>query len=446
MKPTSRRQFLRTSGTAAAVSAFLPRAGFLRAAANDRVTLALIGAGGRGSQLAGNFLQIPGVEFKLVCDPSLPRAQSAAKVLGEKQGRAPQVAQDLRRAFEDRDVHAVVIATPEQWHGLGTVWACQAGKDVYVEKNTSLRLGEGRKMVEAARKHRRVVQVGFQNRSAPYARSAREYLASGKLGKVVLVKVFNLLEGGGWTAQADAPVPEGLDWDLWLGPAPRVPYNSGRQFGWNDWWDYCAGAFSGDASHQLDLTRCVLGDPPAPKSVLATGGRLGWNDAREIPDTLVVNYDFGDFVMTCENGTATPYMKKFSNEVRYGAQWPDWPRSATRVEIYGTRQLMYLGRHGCGWQVLEAGGKVVAEDKGHFPDKWHQPNFIDCVRSRQQPNADIEQAHQSGTLIHLGVASYRVGREQLHFDAAAERFTRHDEANALLQPLARGPYRLPDVV
>lgn len=451
MKPMNRRTFVRASARGGALLAAgsalftVSRTG-VGQNVHDRVVLALIGAGGRGSQLAGNFQQVAGVEFKHVCDPFLPRAEAGAKNLARNQGRPPQAVQDMRQALDDPEVKAVVLATPEQWHGLGTVWACQAGKDVYVEKNTSLRLHEGIAMIEAARKYQRVVQVGFQNRSAPYALTARDYIRSGKLGKVVLVKVYNLLEGGPWAARPDSPVPAGLDWDMWLGPAPEIPYNPGRHFGWNDWWDYCGGAFSGDASHQLDLTRMVLGDPPAPRSVSCAGGRLGWADTREIPDTLAVTYDYGDFVMTCESGTAMPYMKKFPNEVRYGNQWPHWPQSSCRVEIYGTRQLMYLGRHGCGWQAMEAGGKVVAEDKGHFPDKWHQPNFIDCIRSRARPNGDIEQTHQSACLVHLGVASYRVGRRQLFFDEAARRFTNSDDANQLLRPLARGRYRLPETI
>jgi predicted dehydrogenase len=446
MKVVNRRAFVRVSSQTATLAAFgLARHTRAQSPAN-KVVLALIGAGGRGSGLAANLLQVPNVEFKSVCDPNRPRAESAAQALARNQSRPPAPVQDLRRVFDDKDIHAVVIATPEHWHGLGTVWACQAGKDVYVEKNTSLRLVEGRRMIEAARKYQRIVQVGFQNRSAPYAVSARDYLRSGKLGKVVLVKVYNLLDGGPWKPQPDAPSPTGLDWDLWLGPAPETPYNPGRHSGWNDWWDYCAGAFSGDASHQLDLTRMVLGDPPAPRSVSCAGGRLGWPDGRQIPDVLAVTYDYGDFIMTCENGTAMPYMKKFPQEVRYGTQWPYWPQSSCRVEIYGTQQLMYLGRHGCGWQVFETGGKVVAQDKGHFPDKWHQPNFIECIRSRQRPNADIEQAHLSACLIHLGVAAYRTGRQHLRFDPAAERFLNANDANQLLAPLGRGTFRLPDSV
>jgi predicted dehydrogenase len=449
--PISRRQFVsqaaRGSAALAGGASVLSAVRSLRAqGANERVVLALVGAGGRGSGLASNFAQIPGVEFKYVCDADQNRGAGLLADLEKKQGRAPQRLQDLRVALDDKDVHGVVVATPEQWHALATVWACQAGKDVYVEKNTSLTLWEGRKMLEAARKYRRVVQVGFQNRSAPYGVTAREYIQSGKLGRVVLVKVFNLLDGGPWQPQPDTAPPAGLDWDRWLGPAPEVPYNRGRHLGWNDWWDYAGGPFSGDASHQLDLTRMVLGDPPAPHSVYCAGGRLAFPDKREMPDLLTVTYDYGDFVMTCESGNFTPYMRKFPQEVRYGTQWPYWPQSSCRVEIYGTKNLMYLGRHGCGWQVLDTGGKVIAEDKGYFPDKWHQPNFIECVRSRQQPNADIEQAHQSGCLIHLGVAAFRTGKQLLHFDAATERFTNSDAANQMLRPAYRKHYRVPDEV
>ena len=137
---------------------------------------------------------------------------------------------------------------------------------------------------------------------------------------------------------------------------------------------------------------------------------------------------------------------KFPGEVRFGDQWPHWPTSATRVEIYGTKALMYLGRHGCGWQVVVEGGKVIDQDKGHFPDKWHQPNFIDCLRTRKQPNGDIEQAHHSACLVHLANTSYRVGQKQLMFDGPTERFTNSAAANALLKPAYRKHYRIPDAV
>lgn len=447
----TRREFVRRSARAGAGLAVTTGAlsALNRAhaqGANQRVVLALIGAGGRGSDLAMKFAQVPGVEFKFVCDADTSRGDGLLKQLETKQGRAPRKVQDFREALADPEVNAVVVATPEHWHALATVWACQAGKDVYVEKNPALFVWEGRKMIEAARKYGRIVQAGFQNRSAPYGVTARDYLASGKLGKIVLVKVFNLLDGGAWSPQPDSAPPPTLNWDLWQGPVAARPYNRGRHLGWNDWWDYAGGHFSGDASHQLDLTRMALGDPPAPKSVCCAGGRLAYPDRREMPDLLTVTYDYGDFVMTCESGNFAPYLRKFPNEVRYGDTWPYWPQSSCRVEIYGTKNLMYLGRHGCGWQVLEAGGKVIAGDKGRFPDQWHQPNFIDCIRSRKRPAADIDQAHQSACLIHLGAASWRVGGRQLLFDAASERFTNSDEANRLLKPEYRGAYRMPDTV
>jgi predicted dehydrogenase len=451
MKSMNRRSFVGTSvqgaaGLAAGV-AWLKSPRVARAeSANEKIVLALIGAGGRGSVLAQNFANIRNVEFKYVCEVNDARGGELMRSLEKSQGRPAQRAKDLRRVLEDKEVDGVVVATPEHWHALATIWACQAGKDVYVEKNPSLTIWEGRQMVEAARKYNRIVQVGFQNRSAPYGRSAREYLQSGKLGKIVLVKVFNLLTGGPWQAQPDTAAPAGLDWDMWLGPAREVPFNAGRLSGWGDFWDYEGGVLAGDGSHQLDLTRMALGDPPHPRSVMCLGGRLAFPDHRETPDIHVISYDFGEYVLTCENGTFTPYMKKFSNEVRYGTQWPNWPQSSCRVEIYGTKQMMYLGRHGCGWQVLEGDGNLVAQDKGYFPDKWHQPNFIHCMRSRQRPNADIEQSHYSACLVHLANVALRTGVRSLQFDAQAERFIGCDPANEFLKPAYRKQYQVPDTV
>ena len=447
----TRRRFLQSSGksavTVAAGAAALSAPQRVRAQSpSDTIVLALIGAGGRGAVHASNMARLPGVEFKYVCDIWPERGAGIMADLTSVQKRAPQRISDMQVAFDDKDVDAVVIATPEHWHALATVRACQAGKDVYVEKNPSNSIWEGRQMLKAARKYQRIVQVGFQNRSGPYAASARDYLASGKLGRIVHVKVYNMLDGSKWEPQPDSDPPAGFNWDAWLGPAPAVPYNPGRHLNWHPWWDYKGGTLADDGSHQLDLTRMVLGDPAHPKSVLCIGGNYAFQSKREVPEFQCITYDYGDFSMTCESGNATGYLRKFPGEVRYGTQWPHWPTSATRVEIYGTKAMMYLGRHGCGWQVIVEGGKVIDQDKGYFPDKWHQPNFIDCLRSRAQPNADIEQAHHSACLVHLANASYRVGQKQLMFDGAAERFTNNDEANALLRPAYRDHYRLPDEV
>lgn len=438
----NRRAFLRATAAGAALG--LPAMARLSAApasSNEKIRLGLIGLGWRGGQHLDALLKRDDCEVVALCDPESTFLDTARR-------KAPKAtfSADLRTLLDQADVDAVVISTCNHWHCLAAVWACQAGKDVYVEKNPANSIWEGRKMIEAARKYGRIVQVGFQNRSGPYAASARDYIAAGKLGRIVHVKVYNLLDGSKWEAKPDRQPPEGLDWDAWLGPAPEVAYNPGRHMDWHPWWDYKGGTLADDAIHQLDLTRMVLGNPAHPKSVLCIGGNYAFQSRREVPEFQCITYDYGDFAMTCESGNATGYMRKFPGEVRYGDKWPHWPTSATRVEIYGTKALMYLGRHGCGWQVVVEGGKILDQDKGYFPDKWHQPNFIDCMRSRKQPNADIGDAHRSACLVHMANTSYRVGQRHLYFDGQAERYTNSDDANALLKPAFRKHYRIPETV
>jgi predicted dehydrogenase len=452
MAGITRRTFVSLSAKGAAAlaagAAVASAAGPARAAsANEKVVLALVGAGGRGSDLASKFAQVINTEFKYVCEVNEARGGKTIEELEKTQGRRPKRLVDFREALADKDVHAVVVATPEHWHALATIWACQAGKDVYVEKTPSLSIWEGRKMLEAARQYNRIVQVGTQNRSAPYAVSAREYIQKGELGKVVHVKVYNILGGGGGPMKPgpDSDPPPGLNWDLWLGPAPERPFNRAR-LTWTQWWDYCGGTLSGDGIHQLDLTRMVLGDPPLPHAAYCAGGRLAFDDGHEMPDMQAITYDCGTYTMTCENACFAPYMKKIPPEIRFGDKFPNWPTTGTRVEIYGTKRIMYLGRHGGGWQVFDQDGRVAAQDPGYFPDKWHQPNFIDCIRSRQRPNADIEQGHASACLVHLGNVACRTGNQRLLFDAKAEKFIDNDQANKFLRPAYRKQYRVPDEV
>jgi predicted dehydrogenase len=438
----------RRKAMSAALAAPLLGTGSLKAqSANSKVVLGLIGAGGRGTVLANNMAVVENAEFKYICEVNAERGELLMRKLEEIRGKRPQRVVDMRRLFDDKDVDAVVIATPEHWHALATVWACQAGKDVYVEKPPSLTIWEGRKMIEAARKYDRIVAVGFENRSGPYSVTARDYISSGKLGKIELIKVYNMLPGPKEVKpQAAGTPPAGVDWDLFLGPAPERPYSPARLLNWADYWDYGGGTLSGDAVHQFDLIRMVLGDPAPPRAVSTSGGRWAFHDTGEIPDTEIVTFEYPEMVMTCENTTFTPYIRKSNREERMGSKWPFWPQNGERIEIYGTRQMMYLGRHGIGWQVLESDGKIVAEDKGYFPDKWHQPNFIESVRNRRKPNSEIEQAHYSGLLVHLGNISYRVGCKKLHFDATRERFTDSDEANGFLKPAFRKQYRIPESV
>ena len=233
------RRSLMGPTAAAAASAF---AGIRRLRAqshNNKVVLGLIGAGGRGTTLGVNFATVENTEFKYICDVNPERGEPLMRKLEEIRGKLPQRLIDMRQVFDDKDVDAVVIATPEHWHALATVWACQAGKDVYVEKNPALTIWEGRKMIEASRKCNRIVDVGFENRSGPYAVTARDYIASGKLGKVQLIKVYNMLPGPmELKLQADSQAPDGLDWDRFLGPAPERPYNPTRLHRWVDFWAY----------------------------------------------------------------------------------------------------------------------------------------------------------------------------------------------------------------
>jgi predicted dehydrogenase len=415
----------------------------------ERVFVALMGAGGRGMDVIRKMVQVPDVQVKYVCDVDDTRGKSAAAELDKLQGTAPKHVVDLRDVLDDKEVHGVVIATPEQWHALGTVWACQAGKDVYVEKNISLSVWEGRKMIEAARKYQRVVQAGFQNRSAPYAFSAREYIAKGELGKVLYVNVYGMLSGvvGGYPLAAvqDSEPPPGLDWDRWLGPAPARPYNRQVHRGWYGYWDFSGGNAS-DAIHTLDLARLVLGDPPHPEAITCLGGRYQFEDGGEMPDVQIVAYQYPKLVVNFVNTGFTPYNAKSPPEVRMGDKWPYWPQNADRIEIFGTRRMMYLGRHGAGWQVFEGGNKLVAEDKGYHPDKWHIPNFIDCIRSRRQPNGDIEQGHYSACLEHFANVAVRTCSRVLLVDPQTETFVDNAAANQLLKPAYRDKYRVRDEV
>jgi len=453
-KSTNRRQFIDgtmqgLTGAALGWTAQSALAQKVRGA-NDKVILALIGCGGRGSGITAAMARLEGVEVKCACEIDDSRGGDFIKEMNEIQGYPPKRVVDMREVFDDKDVDAVVIGTPEHWHALATVWACQAGKDVYVEKNISLTIWESRQMVEAARKYNRIVQCGTQNRSAPYAFSARDYIKSGKLGKIVLVKNYCLLSArGSWSPSGDSPTPEGLDWDRWLGPAPKVPYNTSRHRRVYNWFDYTGGdALAGDASHVIDLARMAIGDPEHPQSVYCAGGHHAYGDKnKQIPDIQAITYDYGDFVMTCESGTFSGnYLKKSPGDVRYGDKFPDWRQNGTRIEIYGTDRMMYLGRHGGGWQVFEGNGKVDDFDYGYHPDKFHQANFIDCIRTRKTPNGNIEQGHLSASLIHLGNLSYRAGCKQLLLDPKTESFTNSPEANQLARLEYRDPYRLPEKV
>ena len=352
--------------------------------------------------------------------------------------------EDMRRVYEDKDIDAVIIANPEHWHALSMIWACQAGKHVYVEKVISMSINEGEKMIKATQKYKRIVQCGTQNRSGDFSFSARDYIQSGKLGKIVNVKTYCLLPGEKpWLLKPDTAVPPGLNWDMWLGPAHKVPYNISRHKAPYDWWEYSPGLQMAMTQHVLDLARMVIGDPDDPRSVYCAGGRVLYDDKRDVPDMQAITFDYGDFVMTCETGVFGKYMDKSKADVRFGNKFPDWRLDSTRTEIYGTEGLMYLEIMGGGWQVFGNDGEVRDQEYGYYPDENHQRNFTDCIRQGKTPNADIVQGHKSATLVHLANLAYRVGDKQLFYDNKTGKITNSELANTISEGYYREPFTLP---
>jgi predicted dehydrogenase len=439
MKAITRRTFVKQSMAAATALPMLATGG--AAGANDKIVAGVMGVGGRGSFLAAAFAKRPDVELAWICDPDSRRLGAAAKAIESAQSRAPKQAQDFRRMLEDKSVDVVINATPDHWHVPGSIFACQAGKDVYVEKPMSHSLWEGRRMIEATRKYGRVVQVGMQSRSAPYMQKALEVVRSGRLGDVFLMRVFNLMQHG-MNKVADQPVPAGVDYELWCGPAAKSPQYLG--YAWLNLYEYSCGPIPGDAIHQLDLARMLMGDPGAPKSVAATGGIVALRDGRDTPDTQVAHFEYDRFTLQFEAALWTPYMKKTPMEKRDKGLIPNWPFNATRIELLGTKGFMYVGRHGEGWQVFDANGELTETQPGRQGDQEHIENFLQCVRSRRQPVANAEQGHHSALLCHLANIACRVGNRRLVFDSQTESFPGEPQANTFLR---RAVYREPwDVV
>lgn len=409
--------------------------------ANDKVTLALVGAGGRGTQLIFSLKRCaPNVEVKYVCDVDQSRGGRIVDEMNKMQGYAPHKVTDMRKALDDKDVDAVVIATPEHWHALQTIWACRAGKDVYVEKTICLTIDEGKAMIKATEENKAVVQCGFQNRSGDYVASARDYIASGELGNIVTIKVYCMLPGTReWVLKPDSPVPDDLDWEMWLGPSEKVPYNVSRHKAFLDWWAYSPGAFMDDASHAIDMVRMVMGEP-MPKAVCCAGGRVIFNDARNIPDNQTVVFDMGKYPLSLEASQYGNYMYKTPTDIRMSDKFPKWDTNATRIEIYGTKGLMYLGRMGGGWQVFGHDMKLIAEKTGYFPDEAHHRNFIECIRTRKTPNSPIDKGVLSSTMINLANLSYRSGNKMLRFDARTGAILDNPEAAAIDKRIYRQGY------
>ncbi|MDX9971698.1 MAG: Gfo/Idh/MocA family oxidoreductase [FCB group bacterium] len=440
-----RREFL---GKSAALAALGVAGVSLKArGANDRVVVGVMGIHDRGMDLASELAKRPDVEVRYLADPDTRLFEERAATIEDLSGKRPQCVRDFRRMLDDAEVDAIAVATPDHWHAPATVFACQADKDVYVEKPASHSIWEGRKMVEAARKYDRVVQVGTQNRSAPYCYEAAEQVRSEAFGDVHFVRVMNSKLREDIGRKQDGPVPEGVDYDLWLGPASKRPFNENRfHYNWHWFWEYGGGDLANDGLHQIDLARWMTGSG-LPKAVSASTGTFHFDDDRETPDTQTVTWEFDKLTIVLEQTLWSPYMKKVPLELRDSGGIPNWPFDGTRVEIYGTKQLMCLGRMGGGFQIFDGDGKSIVAKPGQFApaNTAHIANFVDCVRSRKRPNADIEEGHLSTLYAHYGNIAGRVGRRLL-IDPETEGFQDDEGANALVRREYRQAWAIPESV
>lgn len=454
MTRSSRRDFLKDSTTTIGLTG-----GFTLLAdpksvtatpANDKLNLAIVGCRGRGNTLARSFASRDDCEFTWFCDvdPQMyaTRANGIAALQG---GRMPKYAKDFRVMLEDSSVDAVIIATPPHWHTLATIWCCQAGKDVYCEKPQSHNCWEGRHGVEAARKYNRIVQIGLQNRSAPYLHAAKKYITDGRLGDINLVRVYNQKGESNFPLAENSHPPAGFDWDMFNGPAPEHAYNETLRYQWRFLWRYGGGDMHYDGIHQVDIARWLVG-VDYPISVFSHGDRFDRAGAAETPDTQLSVFEFDKLMMTFDLTLNTPYMLKADHGIRDGNLFPHWPQNAERVEIYGTDAMMVVGRMGSGWQVFgrPQSRKPVLRDEmhGRFPDEPHQQDFVNSVRTRKTPNADIESGHLSTLLVHYANISYRLGGEKLTIDPATEGFVDNDRGQALLTRSYRSPWIVKGII
>jgi predicted dehydrogenase len=431
MQQKTRRDFVTAGLTASTFLNLNPRT----MGANEKVTLALIGGRNQGKGDATRAIQA-GAVIKTFCDldeaifaqvnPELAKAQG---------GTAPGYTKDFRRVLDDKDIDGVIVATPDHWHTHIALQALSAGKDLYIEKPVTQTIYEGQLIRDAARKFNRVVQVGTQRRSQEHITAACDYVASGKLGKVCLVKAWMCQVRATIGKPADSKPPSTVDYDVWLGPAPLRPFNENRfHYNWRFFWDYCNAEIGNQGIHVLDVAlqgiqKLRKQEKTLPKKITGHGGIYWLDDAKEVPDTQMVAYDFGDLMLTWE-------LRSFS------ATHPE-EGATTGAAFYGTDASVVVD--GRGWSVFAKGSNTPAEmHKAAAASHEHEQNFIECIKSRKRPNADIEVGRISTTLCHLGNIACNLGRE-IHFDAEREDFGNDAVANARLRKTYRDKYPLPKV-
>ncbi|HZT33484.1 MAG TPA: Gfo/Idh/MocA family oxidoreductase [Bryobacteraceae bacterium] len=424
--PVTRRALVESSLAASALAV-----GARGAAPSDRLRIGLIGCGGISVADSNAFLAHPECEIAAVCDVDDAQIRKTLDRL-EKLGRPrPDAVKDFRRILDRSDVQVCLICTPDHWHALPAIAACQAGKDVYVEKPLATSIGEGRRMRDAAREYARVCQMGTHWRSGEHYREAVDLVCSGKLGKVRQVRCWAYLD---WIRDIgnppDGPVPPGVDYDLWLGPAPARPFNKNRfHFNFRWFWDYAGGLMTDWGVHLINIALWAMG-PGWPRSVFSSGGKYALQDNSETPDTQITVYEFPSYTLIWEH------------QVQCGLG-PD--RREHGVMFTGSEASLIVDTSG--WEVIAEPAKrgMVEMKRRARTDEGvraaHARNFLDCVRSRQAPVENLDIGHHVSAVAHLGNLALR-SRSRIDWDAAAERVTNSEAANGLVTRAYRAPWKL----
>ncbi len=450
-----RRSFIKKSSAASAgviVSAPFAKHAMANTKANDTVNIAVIGIRSRGKDHYRALAKIPNVNIAVLCDIDQRLLPEAVAEVEKLTGAKPKTETEYRKVLENPDIDAVSIATPNHWHALQTIWGCQAGKHVYVEKPVSHTVQEGRKMVEAARKYNRVVQTGTQARSSSSIQKGINYLNQGELGEIYMAKGLCLKPRGSIGHVSNSEIPKGVDWDTFLGPARYRPFNTNRfHYKWHWFWDTGCGDFGNQGIHQADIARWSLKKLTHPVRIQGTGNNFIWNSDQETPNVQhnEFEYEDGNILQFEVRGLAS----NSEGDIRIGNL------------IYGSKGWMNVRSEdegGCqayqaDIQIQPSGYSKYKETKGpRFTDDDpatadpvvnHFKNFIDCVRSGswQDLNADILEGHLSSSLCHLGNIAARL-KKTLHFNPRDEKFVNDAEADSYLTKMYRAPFLLPENV
>ncbi len=444
----TRRQFNKSALTAPAVltgvvATTQARAASERSSPNDRIGIACLGVRGRGNGVMRTFAANKDVQITHVCDVDTKVREQRIAELVKGTPHRPKGVKDYRTILEDKNVDALVVCTPDHWHALPTIHGCQAGKDVYVEKPDGHNIREGQMMVAAARKHNRCVQLGTQARSAPYMADVRKYVKDGSLGKVLYGNAWETARQGAIPRVADGPPPAGVDYNMWLGPAPKRAFNRYRYHGnWRWFYDYGAGDLGNDGVHRIDYCRIAMGIETMPHTVSCLGGKLFFDDAQDWPDTMNVSWSFGPN----KNGPRKDAQGSPHPEHIITYEMRIWTRPrlhghAEGAAVFGENGWLIMTHRG--WQAFDAAGKQVKSGGDNDAQRNHVRNFLDCVRSRKwrNLNQEIYSGHVSSVMCHAGNIAWRTSKT-LRFDAETERFD-DVSANRYVAREARAEYALP---